>query len=79
MARAPSNRSVGPRGPEATRSGPRFQFFREIIGELKRTVWPTREQAARLTTVVIVISLFVSVILGMLDIVLGRLFRFLIG
>ena len=79
MARPPLNRSVRQRSSEAARSGPRFQFFREIIGELRRTVWPTREQATRLTTVVIVISLAVGVMLGLLDLVLGRLFRFLIG
>ena len=79
MARAPLNRSARQRGSETARSGPRFQFFREIIVELRRTVWPTREQATRLTTVVIVISLAVGVMLGLLDLVLGRLFRFLIG
>jgi preprotein translocase subunit SecE len=57
---------------------PGFQFFRETIGELKRVVWPTREQATRLTILVIVISISVGIILGVVDLAFGRLFRFLV-
>ena len=55
-----------------------MQFFRETIGELRRVVWPTREQATRLTILVIIISAFVGVLLGAVDLGFGRLFRFLI-
>ena len=55
-----------------------MQCFRETIGELRRVVWPTREQATRLTILVIIISAFVGVLLGAVDLGFGRLFRFLI-
>jgi len=37
--------------------------FREVRSEMKKVVWPTREETIRLTIVVIAISLVISVIL----------------
>lgn len=37
------------------------------IAELKKVVWPTPKQAARLTVVVIVFSLVVAIIVGGFD------------
>lgn len=42
-------------------------------------VWPSREQATRLTILVIVISTFVGVLLVVVDLAFGRMFRFLVG
>jgi len=75
VLRAPARRSVG---SEPARRKLGFQFFREIVGELKRAVWPTREQATRLTILVIVISTSVGILLGVVDLAFGRLFRYLV-
>ncbi|MQF49137.1 preprotein translocase subunit SecE [SAR202 cluster bacterium AC-647-N09_OGT_505m] len=75
MARAPARRSTG---SETVRRRPGFQFLRETVGELKRVVWPTREQTTRLTILVIIISLAVGILLGVVDLGFGRLFRILI-
>jgi preprotein translocase subunit SecE len=37
--------------------------FRETRSELRKVVWPTREETIRLTAVVIVISLIIGLIL----------------
>ena len=37
--------------------------FREVRSEMKKVVWPTREETIRLTIVVIAISVVISVIL----------------
>jgi preprotein translocase subunit SecE len=37
--------------------------FRETRSELRKVVWPTREETTRLTVVVIVISLLIGLIL----------------
>jgi preprotein translocase subunit SecE len=37
--------------------------FREVRSEMKKVVWPTREETTRLTIVVIAISMVISVIL----------------
>ncbi|MBI2856291.1 MAG: preprotein translocase subunit SecE [Chloroflexi bacterium] len=71
-------RSLRQGTPEASRSRESFQFFRETIAELRRVVWPTREQATRLTILVIAISISVGIILGVMDMLFGRLFRLLI-
>jgi preprotein translocase subunit SecE len=41
--------------------------FREVRSEMKKVVWPTREETIRLTIVVIAISVVISVILFAAD------------
>jgi preprotein translocase subunit SecE len=41
--------------------------FREVRSEMKKVVWPTREETIRLTIVVIAISAVISVILFIAD------------
>ncbi len=43
-------------------------FFREVVSELNKVTWPTRKEAIRLTSAVIVISLGVGLFIGGLDI-----------
>lgn len=42
-------------------------FFRESKAELRKVVWPTREEVVSSVKVVIVLTIVVSVILGLLD------------
>ncbi len=44
-----------------------FKFVRETISELKKVVWPTRDEARNLTTIVIVVSAAVGAFLGTTD------------
>jgi len=53
----------------------RFQFIREVISELKKVVWPTREEATRLTIMVIVVAGVVGLLLGLIDIGFSLLIR----
>lgn len=43
------------------------KFFREVVAELKKVTWPTREETIKLTTVVIAISVLVGLFIGGLD------------
>lgn len=45
----------------------RFKFFGEIIAELKKVVWPPREQVIYLTVVVIIVTIILGAVLGSLD------------
>jgi len=45
----------------------RFAFVGEIIGELRKVVWPTRQETIRLTIMVIIVCVTVGIILGSLD------------
>lgn len=48
------------------------RFLREVRGELKKVVWPTRKEALRITWIVVVFSLTVAVFLGMIDFGLSK-------
>ena len=45
----------------------RFKFFSEIISELKKVVWPRRQDAMYLTTIVIIATAAVAIILSLID------------
>ena len=44
-----------------------LNYFREATSELRRVTWPTRPQAIRITTVVLIFTLVAALILGLLD------------
>lgn len=43
------------------------RFLHEVVSELKKVTWPTREETVKLTVVVIAISLLVGAFIGGLD------------
>lgn len=45
------------------------QYFKDSYHELKRVVWPTRNEITQHTIIVIAMSVFVALFLGALDIV----------
>jgi preprotein translocase subunit SecE len=47
-----------------------IQFFKDSYAELKRVVWPSRENVAASTKVVIVSTLIFAVVLGFVDFLL---------
>jgi preprotein translocase subunit SecE len=53
-------------------------FLGEIFAELKKVVWPTREEATRLTIMVLTVSVVVGVALGLIDVGFSELVRKLI-
>lgn len=59
------------------KENPIGQFFRESLSEMRKVVWPSREETTRLTWVVIGISLSVGALLGVLDIAFEALVRFI--
>lgn len=52
---------------EATGQKLRFGFFRNIIAELKKVSWPTRDEAIRLTGIVLLVTAVLSLILWLID------------
>ena len=50
-----------------TPSKPRFKFFGETLSELRKVVWPTRQEATYLTTLVIVVTIVAAIALGVID------------
>ncbi|MDO8750137.1 MAG: preprotein translocase subunit SecE [Dehalococcoidia bacterium] len=64
------------RRPSTGEAGPRrgvFQFFGEVVSELKKVTWPSRQETIRLTLLVIAVSVAIGVVLGVLDLLFTRL------
>jgi preprotein translocase subunit SecE len=57
----------------------RFSFFTEVIAELRKAHWPTRQEAVRLSLLVLLVCAVVGGILGGLDYVFTQLFLLLGG
>ena len=54
------------------------QFFREVISELKKVTWPSRDETMKLTAVVIALSIIVGIFIGGLDALLVQVQKFII-
>ncbi len=47
-------------------------FTRDIIDELKKVTWPSRQETIRLTLIVIGMSLIIGLYVGIIDILLTK-------
>lgn len=54
-------------------------FFRDARTEVRKVVWPTREDTTRTTLTVLAIVILVGILLYLLDSLLGFLFRLITG
>lgn len=52
-------------------------FLREVVGELRKVVWPSKERTIRLTGVVVVMVMVVAGFLYLWDLGLGAMMAFL--
>jgi len=43
-------------------------FLEEIVSELKKVTWPSREETAYLTSVVVIVAVAAGIVLGVVDI-----------
>lgn len=67
-------------GPTEPNLWTRFQMYlREVVYELRKVVWPSRKETIGSTSVVVVIVILVGIYLGIVDFILARFVRFLIG
>jgi preprotein translocase subunit SecE len=73
---ARANKAVAKAVPEKKS---RFHFFVEVVAELRKAHWPTRQEAVRLSILVLAICIIVGLILGGLDLAFTRLFLLLGG
>ncbi|MDR1933874.1 MAG: preprotein translocase subunit SecE [Spirochaetales bacterium] len=48
------------------------QFVQDSIGEMKKVVWPSREEVTASTRVVLVSTVLFAVVLGIVDFVLFK-------
>jgi preprotein translocase SecE subunit len=55
------------------------EFVYDTRSELRKVVWPTREQALNLTGLVIAASVAVGAFIGVVDLVVQKLFQLILG
>lgn len=66
-------------GSEAARKAFSFRLVGEVVSELRRVTWPTREETTRLSIMVIAVALAVGVFLGAVDLGFTRLLSIILG
>jgi preprotein translocase subunit SecE len=76
-------KATGADKPKAVSKEPNFlqksaQFLREVKIELKKVTWPTRQQTIGSTAVVLILVIIISLFLGLVDLGLSSLIRFVL-
>jgi preprotein translocase subunit SecE len=54
-------------------------FYRQVINELTKVVWPTREQLTTYTSVVLVFVTFIIAVVSLVDLVLTKIVFWVFG
>jgi preprotein translocase subunit SecE len=55
------------------------KFFSDSMFELRKVVWPTREESYKITGMVLVVVVIISLILAGFDFVISALIKLLLG
>ena len=54
-------------------------FYRQVVSELRRVVWPTRKQVTTYTTVVMVFVTFMIAVIALFDLGLTKVIFWIFG
>jgi preprotein translocase subunit SecE len=54
-------------------------FYRQIVSELRKVVWPTRNQLTTYTAVVLVFVSFIIAVVSLLDLILTKIVFWVFG
>jgi len=60
-----------PRGPVPSTRAERSNYFADVVGELRKVVWPTWDELRRMTGIVILTVIILAVIIGVADLLLS--------
>jgi preprotein translocase subunit SecE len=55
------------------------QYLRDTRAELRKVVWPTRENAINLTIVVLIVVIIMTILLGGIDWVFSQILNYLLS
>ncbi|MFA7443909.1 MAG: preprotein translocase subunit SecE [Lysobacteraceae bacterium] len=56
-----------------------IEFLSESRFEMRKVIWPTRQETLRTTGVIIVVVIIISLLLALIDLMLGGVVRKLLG
>lgn len=54
------------------------RFVAETVGELRKVSWPSRQEAIRLTEIVLIVIIVMAIILGGLDYIYAKFFALIL-
>jgi preprotein translocase subunit SecE len=54
-------------------------YFKDTRGELRKVTWPTRDQATKLTAIVLGMTVVMAIFLGAVDFVFATLVRLIVA
>jgi len=54
------------------------EFLVETYDELKKVIWPTRNEVVRLTAIVVTLSILIGIYIGSLDYLFTKLMGFIL-
>ncbi|MBN1580790.1 MAG: preprotein translocase subunit SecE [Anaerolineae bacterium] len=77
------NKATKPQKQKKTKDGRRkenaiVRYFRQTWVELRKTTWPSRSEGAKLTGIVLAVTVAMSLLLGLIDWLFSLLFSFLV-
>jgi preprotein translocase subunit SecE len=79
---APESQKKGRKGGKRAKKGPLKRlalFYRQIVAELRKVVWPTRNQLTTYTTVVIVFVVIMIGLVTLIDFGLDKAAKYVFG
>ena len=56
-----------------------IKYLKETRAELKKVNWPSRQEATNLTLIVLAVTTFMALLLGLIDYIFARLFELILG
>ena len=56
-----------------------IKYLKETRAELKKVNWPSRQEATNLTLIVMAVTTFMALLLGLLDYIFAKLFELILG
>jgi preprotein translocase subunit SecE len=72
VARVAGGNAVRSRDRRTERTGP-FLFYRQVVAELRKVVWPTQQQLITYFFVVMIFVVFMMALIAGLDLGIGKL------
>lgn len=63
------------KSPRSSKKNPVVAYFSGALEEFGKVTWPTKEQAALLTGIVVIVSLTTGVLIGAFDLGLTELYQ----
>lgn len=71
MAKAVRTPPRPPRGPVPSTRAERSNYFADVVGELRKVVWPTWDELRRMTGIVLLTVVILAALIGLADLLLS--------